>query len=105
MKKEDGRSRQYATRDTQYGAIANRKSQIANPLVLGLLVLLCPGLHGQADGINVAIRDVAVGLLAAGKNAEGRMQRPATRNTHHATPLTFHFSRLTLRPLVVEKIP
>src|ERR1035441_9882284 len=85
---EEAGNTQHATRNTG-------PSQIANPLVLGLLVLLCPGLHGQADGINVAIRDVAVGLLVAGKNAEGRMQRPATRNTHHATPLTFHVSRFT----------
>ena len=52
----------------------HRKSQIANPLVLGLLVLLRLELYEQAECNHVAVRDAAAGLLAAEENAECRMQ-------------------------------
>ena len=84
-----------------HGLQAHRSLIIDSPITLlsPLPVLLRPRLDEQADAGDVAVRDVAAGLLAAGENAECCI---------HATRLAFqrhHSPRFTLLPLLVEKIP
>ena len=73
-KREEGRGKKAATCNARHAKRGHRKSQIANPLVLGLLVLLRLELYEQAECNHVAVRDAAAGLLAAEENAECRMQ-------------------------------
>ena len=65
-------------------------------------VLLRPGPDEQADAGDVAVRDVAAGLLAAGENAECRIS-DAERST--ATRSTRSHAPRSLRLLVTEKLP
>ena len=54
-------------------------------LLSSIPVPLRPGLDEQADAGDVAVRDVAAGLLAAGKNAECGMQNAECSGQQHAT--------------------
>ena len=62
--------------------------------------LLRPGLDEQADAGDVAVRDVAAGLLALGENAECRVQNARRR---HGTRTTLH-ARVS-RSFVLGKVP
>ena len=85
--KQTAECRQRGGRKSVHGPLVS--SSCLPSSIFYLLSLLRPRLDEQADAGDVAVRDVAAGLLAAGENAECRMPEHATRITQpfHVPPL------------------